>query len=187
MLAARFFKQIRMTKEECFYLGYVAKRHGNHGELSFFLDVDDPNRYNGLESVFMEIGGTLIPFFIKKIQVKGNNAAVSIDGIDTVEKTEELVKAGLYLPLNFLPPLTGKHFYFHEMLGYTVIDKTYGEIGIVDQVLDLPHQAVFQIKQEKKEILIPAQEQFIISINRDTKTLEVDAPEGLIDLYLGEE
>jgi len=176
-----------MTKEECFYVGYVSKRHGNHGELSFFLDVDDPGRYADLQSVFMELGGTLTPFFIKKIQVKGNNANVSIDGIDTVEKTEGLIKAGLYLPLSFLPPLSGKHFYFHEMPGYTVIDKIHGEIGVIDQVLDLPHQAVFQIKQGEHEILIPAQERFIVSINRSTKVLEVDAPEGLIDLYLGKE
>jgi 16S rRNA processing protein RimM len=176
-----------MTKAECFYIGYVAKRVGNFGEVSFFLDVDNPGRYSDLQSVFMELNGTFIPFFIKKIQVKGYNATVSIDGIDTVEKTDELVKAGLYLPLSFLPALTGKHFYFHEMPGYTVIDKTHGTIGVIEEVLDLPHQAVFQIKFGEKEILIPAQEQFIVSIDRTTKTLEVDAPEGLIDLYLGNE
>jgi 16S rRNA processing protein RimM len=173
-----------MTKEECFYIGYVAKRIGNHGEVSFFLDVDNPTRYSDLQSVFLELNETLIPFFIKKIQVKGNNAAVSIEGVDAIEKTDELIKAGLYLPLRFLPPLNGKHFYFHEMPGYTVIDKIHGEIGVIDQILDLPHQAVFQIKHGEKEILIPAQEQFIVSINRDKKILEVDAPEGLIDLYL---
>jgi 16S rRNA processing protein RimM len=137
-----------------------------------------------LESVFVELNNTLVPFFIKKIQLRGSTAVVSIEGIDTIEKAEEIIKSGLYLPLSFLPPLKGKKFYFHEMPGYTVVDKTYGEIGIIEKILDFPQQAIFQIKKGENEILIPAKEEFIIRINRDTKQVELDAPEGLIDIYI---
>ena len=173
-----------MTKNECFNLGYIAKRVGNFGDLAFVLDVDDPTRYQKLESVFVELNNTLVPFFIKKIHLRGTTAVVSIEGIDTIEKAEEITKSSLYLPLNFLPPLTGKKFYFHEMPGYTVIDKKYGEIGIVEEILDYPQQTIFQIKFGEHEILIPAKEEFIVSINRSTKQLELDAPEGLIDIYI---
>lgn len=173
-----------MTKNECFNLGYISKRVGNFGDLAFVLDVDDPKRYLKLESVFVELNNTLVPFFIKKIQLRGNTAVVSIEGIDTIEKAEEIVRSGIYLPLSFLPPLTGKKFYFHEMPGYTVIDKKYGAIGVVEEVLDYPQQAIFQIKFGEHEILIPAKDEFIVSINRSTKQLELDAPEGLIDIYI---
>lgn len=173
-----------MIKNDCFILGYVARRVGNHGELAFILDVDTPSRYQKLESVFIEINNTLVPFFIKKNQIKGTTATVTIEGIDSIDKAENLVKSTLYLPLSFLPPLKGKKFYFHEMPGFTAFDKSYGEIGIVTEVLDFPQQAIFSIKQGKYEILIPAKEEFIISINREKKRLELDAPEGLIDLYI---
>lgn len=173
-----------MTKNECFNLGYISKRVGNFGDLAFVLDVDDPKRYLKLESVFVELNNTLVPFFIKKIQLRGNTAVVSIEGIDTIEKAEEIVRSGIYLPLSFLPPLTGKKFYFHEMPGYTVIDKKYGAIGVIEEVLDYPQQAIFQIKFGEHEILIPAKDEFIVSINRSTKQLELDAPEGLIDIYI---
>lgn len=173
-----------MTKNECFNLGYISKRVGNFGDLAFVLDVDDPKRYQKLESVFVELNNTLVPFFIKKIQLRGNIAVVSIEGIDSIEKAEEIVRSGIYLPLSFLPPLTGKKFYFHEMPGYTVIDKKYGAIGLVEEVLDYPQQAIFQIKFGEHEILIPAKDEFIVSIDRNTKQLELDAPEGLIDLYI---
>ncbi len=173
-----------MTKNECFNLGYISKRNGNHGDLTFVMDVDDPKRYEKLETVFIEINNTLVPFFIKKIQIRGSNAVVTIDGIDTIEKAEELTKSGLFLPLSFLPPLSGKKFYFHEMPGYTVIDKRHGAIGIVDEVLDYPQQAIFQIKFGEHEILIPAKEEFIVNIDRIKKQLELDAPEGLIDIYI---
>ncbi len=173
-----------MTKEECFNLGYISRRVGNKGELAFILDVDTPSRYTKLESVFVEINKSLIPFFIKKIIISRNFATVTIDGIETVEGADEMVGSGLYLPLSFLPPLKEKKFYFHELNGFKVIDKNYGEIGIIQSVLDFPQQAIFQIIKDKNEILIPAKEEFIISIDRTKKELYLNAPEGLIDIYI---
>mgnify|MGYP000626522889 CR=1 FL=1 len=173
-----------MTKKDCFSLGYIAKRVGNHGELGFVLDVDDGNRYRKLESVFIEISNSLVPFFIKKIQIKGNNATVSLEGIDSIGRAEELIKKSLYLPLSALPPLNGKKFYFHELPGFTAIDKRLGEIGIVKEVLDFPQQSIISILKREHEILIPAKEEFIVSIDRAAKTIHLDAPEGLIELYI---
>ncbi len=175
-----------MTRNEYFNLGYIAKRVGNFGDLAFVLDVDTPANYKNLKSVFIELNNTLVPFFIKKIQIRGNTAVVSIEGIDTIEKAEKLLKTGLYLPLSFLPELKGKKFYFHEMPGYTVTDKTYGAIGVVDKILDFPQQAIFQIKHGEHEILIPAKKEFIIRIDRVNRHLDLDAPEGLIDIYIND-
>lgn len=173
-----------MDKKDCFNLGYVARRVGNHGELGFVLDVDDTNKYKKLESVFIELNNSLVPFFIKKIQIKGNNATVSLEGIDSITKAEELLKKSLYLPLTALPPLKGKKFYLHELAGFTATDKTFGEIGIVTEVLDFPHQTILQIRHGENDILIPAKEEFILAINRDSKRIELNAPEGLIDIYI---
>lgn len=173
-----------MDKKDCFNLGYIAKRVGNHGELGFVLDVDDTNRYKKLESVFIELNNSLVPFFIKKIQIKGNNATVSLEGIETITRAEELIKKSLYLPLTALPPLKGKKFYLHELAGFTATDKTFGKIGLITEVLDFPHQTILQIKHGENEILIPAKEEFIISINRENKSIELNAPEGLIDIYI---
>ncbi len=173
-----------MDKKNCFNLGYIARRVGNHGELGFVLDVDDGSRYNKLESIFIELNNSLVPFFIKRIQVKGCNATVSLEGIDSIERAEELLKKSIYLPLNTLPPLKGKKFYIHELAGFTAIDKNFGMIGKITEVLDFPQQTILQIKHGDNEILIPAKEEFIIAINRETKTIELNAPEGLIDIYI---
>jgi 16S rRNA processing protein RimM len=175
-----------MTTSECFNLGYVAKRVGNKGELAFVLDVDDPSRYKKLKSVFLELNATLVPFFIQNVHLRGNTAVVSLEGIDTIDKAEELIKSSLYLPLNMLPPLKGKKFYFHEVPGFTVVDKNFGEVGIIEKVLDFPQQAIFQIKRGEQEILIPAKEEFIIRIDRNAKQIELQAPEGLIDIYIND-
>ncbi|MEO6904668.1 MAG: ribosome maturation factor RimM [Bacteroidia bacterium] len=173
-----------MTKNECFNLGYISRKVGNHGELAFTLDVDDPSRYYKLKSVFIELNNSLVPFFIKKIQGRTNTLTVKIDGIDTIERAEELLKSSLFLPLTMLPPLSGKKFYFHEMPGYTVTDAIHGDIGIIEEILNFPQQAIFKIKKGVHEILIPAKEEFIIALHREKRHIELNAPEGLIDLYI---
>lgn len=173
-----------MTTNDCFSLGYISKRVGNKGELAFVLDVDEPARYKKLKSVFLELNGTLVPFFIQSFQLRGTTAVVSLEGIDSIGRAEELIGTSLYLPLNMLPALKGKKFYFHELPGFTVIDNIFGEVGIIEKVLDFPQQVILQVKRGEQEVLIPAREEFIIKIDREAKRIEVQAPEGLIDIYV---
>ena len=129
---------------------------------------------------------SLIPFFISTTQLLNNGTLkIKIDDINTVDQAKALVGKELFLPLNTLPPLTGNKFYYHEVIGFKVVDATKGDIGEIFNVLELPQQAVLEIKNpQEKEILIPITDQIIKNVNRAEKTIEIDAPEGLIDIYL---
>jgi 16S rRNA processing protein RimM len=72
------------------------------------------------------------------------------------------------------------------VIGFTIHDTNHGELGPVEEVLDLPMQQVFRILKGECEILIPAVESIILSIDREARTVQIKAPEGLIDLYLNE-
>jgi len=52
-----------MRKDECYQLGHIVKTHGLKGMVNIELDVDQPDEYSELESVFLEQSGNLIPFF----------------------------------------------------------------------------------------------------------------------------
>ena len=43
---------------------------------------------------------------------------------------------------------------------------------------------MFEIEKDGKDILIPVNDQFIVKVDRIKKTIIVDTPEGLINLYL---
>lgn len=174
-----------MTKDECYYLGKITKPFGLKGQMSIYLDVDDINEYAELDSVFVETKGNLVPYFIKSISITNDNKAiVEFDEI-SINEAHALAGRELYLPLDLLPTLTGNQFYFHEVEGFRVIDTEHGDIGVLQTIIDYPAQPLFQIICDGTEILIPVIDPVIKLVDRENRTLHINAPAGLIDLYLG--
>jgi 16S rRNA processing protein RimM len=174
-----------MNKDEFYYLGRILRTYGNKGHVLAHLDVDDPGDYTELESVYVDLHGERIPFFISSVELKHNRKAViGFQDFGTLEDTEAFVGLELYLPLAGLPPLKGNRFYYHEVTGFTVIDKNLGNIGVIGDIMELPRQALFRILNGEKEILVPVVDEIILSVDRKRRVLMIEAPEGLIDIYL---
>lgn len=173
-----------MNKEDCFYLGCVAKTHGIKGEVTIKLDVDDPSQYRDMKYILLEINKVLTPFFIEKLTMSGDKFFVSIQDIKTVEAASALTGKEVYLPLEMLPKLKGKQFYFHEVKGFTLIDAEKGALGPIADILEYPTQSIIQVFKDNKEILIPILDHVIQKVDRKSKKLYITAPPGLIDMYL---
>ena len=174
-----------MNKDDFFYLGKVLKTHGNKGQVMVLLDVDDPEEYESLESVYLDLQGERIPFFIGSLELKHNRkAVVKFDDFDTIEDAESLQGLEMYLPVTSLPALKGNQFYFHEIIGYRVVDEHHGDIGIIEDILEMPHQSLFQSRHGEKEILVPVVDDIIRKVDRKKKQVMIEAPEGLIEIYL---
>ncbi len=167
-----------------FYLGHITKTHGYDGKVVAFIDADDPTAYENMEMMFLNIRGTLVPYFIEGRSLKNNKLIIKLQDITTEEQAAELVKKEIYLPLSALPQLSGNKFYYHEVKGYLVTDEAFGPVGKVEDILDYPAQAVMQVFHEGKEVLIPVNDAVILKLDRKNKTIQIKAPEGLLDLYL---
>lgn len=172
-----------MTKEECYQLGKITKPFGFKGQVVMFLDVDCPDDYAELDSAFIDIKGNLVPYFFKIENINGNKAIATFEELKP-EEAQALVGHEMYLPLDMLPKLTGNQFYFHEVVGFRVIDEEHGDIGVIQSIIEYPAQPLFQIDKDGTEILIPVIDPIIKDVNRMLKTITIDAPAGLIDLYL---
>jgi 16S rRNA processing protein RimM len=174
-----------MQIHDCYYLGLIAKLHGFKGEVSLFLDVTHPADYQGLDALYLDINGQLTPFFIEGFKLKNKGfAAIKFEGIATEEAAQRLVKKKAYLPLEVLPELDQSSFYDHEIIGFQVFDTTRGAIGVVEDVIDMTANPLLQINLNGTEILVPIFAGLIQKVERKKKELYIQAPEGLIDLYL---
>jgi 16S rRNA processing protein RimM len=173
-----------MDFEACFQLGYVSKVHGLKGEIQAFLDVDMPENYKKLESVFVDIDNKLIPFFIERIGVAENKAVIKFEEVDTIEAAENLKNKRLYLPLNKLPKLGQEQFYYHDIIGYSVIDQAEGVLGEIVTIYNLPHQDLIAMQYNNKEVLIPIIDDIVKSVDHEQKEVKVFLPDGLLQIYM---
>ena len=181
------FKTFLMDINECFYVGKIVKKYSFKGELLAKLDTDEPEQFENLDSILVNLRGNLVPFFIESSQLhKSELLRIKFEDVDTEDDADSLIKSELYLPLSFLPELEEDKFYYHEIIGFKVEDKNYGNVGIISGVNDSTAQALFEIDRNGTEILIPMNDEFIIKVDKPNKTIIVETPEGLIDLYINE-
>lgn len=174
-----------MTLKDCFYVGTIVSKFSFKGEVLVKLDSDDPELYENLESVFIALGNNLVPFFIEKCSLhKSDLLRIKFEDVSGEADADALLKHKLYLPLSFLPKLSGNKFYYHEIIGFSMEDINYGYVGEIVGVNDTTAQALFEVKNDKHELLIPMNDEFIMEVNRTTQKIIVKTPEGLIDLYI---
>ncbi len=146
-----------MKKEDCFYLGKIVKKYSFKGEVLAKLDTDQPEIYENLDAIFLELRNNLVPFFIESSQLhKSELLRIKFEDVYVESDADAIMKSGLYLPLDLLP------------------------------INDSTAQSLFEIDRDGIEILIPMNDEFIVKVDRANKTILVETPEGLIDLYLEE-
>lgn len=174
-----------ITKQDCLLIGTLVKAFGHKGEIILSVSDDVFEECKKLESVFVEINNKLVPFFITHIDIKqGSSLGILFEDIDTPEKARELIGKNVYVLSSLLPKLPDTKFYYNEIVGFSVIDKKKKFIGHIVRIDEMPAQAIFIIEHDRHEILIPITEKTFIRVDRKKKELYIDAPEGLIDLYI---
>ena len=168
-----------MKKKDCFFLGYISRKHGYKGDVNIKLET--PAKHKELVHMFIYLNGGLVPFFIDSFRLKKENIAlVKLEDIDSEQEAQALVGKEVYLPLELLDE--NQQNKLTELIGFEVVDAVHGNIGIVSDILDNNAQELFQIKNEEREFLIPITEEFIQKI--ENNTIYLQTPEGLIDLFL---
>lgn len=177
-----------MTKNDCYQVGHITKTHGVNGEVVLYLDVDDPRAYEDLDSVLLDVKGQLTPFFIESIAiVKDSRAIIAFEDTETLEQAQRLVGCGVWLPLDNLEEIEDEtRFYFHEIIGFQVIDAEKGPLGTVKAVYTMATQDLIAMDYAGHEVLIPINSDIVPSINRADKQLNVRLPEGLLEVYTTE-
>lgn len=173
-----------MRKEDSYLLGKITRKHGLQGNVFLKLDTDQPEMYNKLDTIFLDVNGLLVPFFVAKQQWNKSDTLLISFKNSTEALVEQSIGKDVYLPLSTLPVLTGNKFYYHEVVGFQILDEEGKNCGIIESVNDQTAQHYFILTLDGKEIIIPIIRDWILEVNRDEKFLKMNLPEGLMDVFL---
>ncbi|MDO4224465.1 MAG: ribosome maturation factor RimM [Bergeyella zoohelcum] len=173
-----------MRKEDCYFLGKITRTHGLAGNVILKLDTDQPEFYNKLEGIFLEINGLLTPFFVEKQQWSKDNSKIISFKNSTPALVEQVVGRNVFLPLSTLPKLEGKQFYYHEVVGFQIFDEEGKNCGKIKEINDQTAQHYFILDLEGKDVVIPIIKDWILEVSREDKKIKMQLPEGLLDVFL---
>jgi 16S rRNA processing protein RimM len=173
-----------MEKESCFYLGTIVAKYSFKGELLVKTDSDNINSYTTLKNIFIEIENRLVPYFLQKCLVhKSSLLRIKLDDISDDKTSSKLLKRKIYLPLKILPSLKENKFYYHEVIGFNIIDNKLGKVGKILRINDQTSQHLFEVENKEKRIFVPIHDDLLHKIDRKNKIIYVNLPDGLMDLF----
>ena len=105
---------------------------------------------------------------------------ISLKGVTDRERAEELIGAELFIPETELPELDEDTYYWFELIGIEVYTTEGDYLGRITTILPTGSNDVYVVKDNKKEVLIPALESVVLDIDLELKRMRVDLPEGLV-------
>jgi 16S rRNA processing protein RimM len=169
---------------DCSVLGTIAKTHGIRGQVLLRLNNFSYVDIIKMETVFIEIDGLPVPFFITAYSEKNYDSLVlTFEDVESESKAKEFIGCRVFINSKALKADSNPSIQTSTLLGYEVFDLKHGRLGILTDILDTQQNPLFRILDGRKEILVPLQNEFIYKINKSKKSITLDTPTGLINLF----
>ncbi|GCD78685.1 ribosome maturation factor RimM [Thermaurantimonas aggregans] len=175
-----------MAKSEFVPVGIVLKPHGLKGHVVFKFYSASIN-YEDAEHFFIEFKGAELPYFVEEIKKLPKGYKIKFEEINSLEDAEEILQKELLLRPEEIRKLSTKEPTLSEILiGYTAFNSSKEQLlGEVSNVLENKYQNVLEIKHTTgKNILVPLVDVFIKEIDKESKSIILNIPDGLLEVYL---
>ena len=169
---------------EYFKIGKFVTAHGVNGELLLKHELGKKTSLKGLQTIFIEEKkASFIPWFVEKTKIKNETEIfVTLEGITTREAAIKLAQKEVWFNAADTKKFSAKSSPIN-LLGYTIINNK-EPVGEIIEIIEQPHQLLCRVEINRKEVLIPLHESFLQGINHAKKQVNVQLPEGLIEIYL---
>jgi 16S rRNA processing protein RimM len=163
-------------------LGRITKVSGFEGAVTVRLEKCFSEKLPHMESVFLEIEGRPVPFFVSGSEYSGSDILrLKFEGYNSSDKVFEFVGCKVFLTT--ATPVGNKIEVIKLLIGYKVLTPENITLGSIQEVIPNPGQWLLSvISPSNKEILIPLHEHFIVKIENKKKQVIMDIPEGLTEI-----
>lgn len=171
-----------IKQDEVYRIGIINKPHGVHGELLFTFDDDIFDQVDA-DYIVCLMDGILVPFFFESYRFRSDSTAlIKLEGIDTEQQARRMTNVEVYFPKEHAEKLEDNELTWNYFVGFLIKDINKGEIGKVTDVDDSTINTLFVVDHKGNEVLIPAQEDFMVDMDRKKKVITMHLPEGLLEL-----
>ncbi len=169
--------------EDLIHIGKIVAPHGIAGQVVIEHALGKTVSFKGVEVLFIEqTKNSFIPYFIQSATAKTVTLThVHFEGMKNRESTSLIVSKKVWVPQEDFQKLVEKNAPL-ALLGF-MVQEAGKNLGLIKEVIEQPHQLLVTIDYHGQEAYIPLHEATLKSVNHTKKTLTVELPEGLLDLY----
>ena len=165
-----------MKKPDLQYLGEFIKLFSFKGELIFYSELKSAFVEN-IESLFVNFNKSYVPFQIIKVKShKKNNYRTQLKDVNSESEARRLLKKDIYIEK--IESSDNTDYIVDNFKVYN--NKKY--IGVVISTFNKTGQSIMEVKMSDKVVLIPLVDQFVVEINDEELKIDMDLPEGLLDI-----
>ncbi|KJS18926.1 MAG: hypothetical protein VR72_20790 [Clostridiaceae bacterium BRH_c20a] len=161
-------------------VGQIMSTFGNKGELKVFPLTDDPERFKKLKYVYLIMPDGDIKMHISSVRNHKNTVILSFKEVPDMSSAEKLRNIYICIEEEQLVKLPENHYFIFQIIGIEVYEKGIF-LGKIQNVIQTGSNDVYVVKDNEKEILIPALKSIVLGIDLDEKKMFVSLPEGLVD------
>lgn len=170
--------------DELFLIAEIKAVHGTNGFLLIDSFSDFSERFFELDSVYLDLFGSLKEFFVENVAEFNGRFALKFKGFETNEDVKILLGKKIYVDQGHAVKLSEGTYFIHDLIGSKVFRefplsqtnpiREFKFIGCIEDVIVLPSNDVYVISDvNKKKILVPAVKDFIKFFDPVQKRLEL--------------
>jgi len=169
--------------KEYINIGKIVATFGVKGEMVLLHSLNKKLVFTKIQALFVEqVKGSYIPFFVVLSKAKSmEESFIMLDGITTKEQANQLVTKQVWLLEADFRKLAGTSSPI-SLLNYHLFNDGV-LIGMVEEVIEQPHQVLLKTTYKTKEALIPLHDQTLTKIDRKNNEVHVTLPDGLLEIY----
>ncbi len=159
-------------------VGKLNRAHGLRGELVMEVLTGFPERLVPGRKVYL--GEAHTQGVIRSVRSFTRGVLIAFEGIETPETAREYTNQYVYVRSDELPRLPTGEYYHHQLLGLNVVDPDGNPMGRLTEILETGANDVYVVEREDgTELLLPATEEVVLSIDLDARQIRVRPPEWL--------
>lgn len=164
-------------------VGRVRRAHGVQGEVSVDVTSDVPGRFSrGAILSVAPVGAQRRPLEIAAVRSRSGQMLVKFVGIDDRDQAQQLRGVALEVALEEVPRSPDGAYYYYQLIGCRCIDATAGPLGVVDDVIEDGGGLLLSVAASGGQLLVPFVESYLAKIDVEHKVIELELPDGLLEL-----
>jgi 16S rRNA processing protein RimM len=168
--------------EDLLQIGVITSTHGIKGEVKVFPTTDDNNRFKKLKDCFVEYKNEMLPMKAKGCKFFKNMVILHFEGMDDINEVEKYKQCKLYVDREHAVPLGEDEYFMTDLIGMQVVTEEGRQLGNLQEIIPTGANDVYVVADEdKKELLLPAIKECILSVDMAKKLMTVHLMKGMED------